>query len=456
MRRWTLSPALFWWATVGLSIHLLGGLGVSRETTQILLASVGLAHAVVGFWTDGRQRLTAPCIYFFAAGLFIYFPGIYMAFHDPITRGAVSLVPALTFSFFAQLLMYYVFWKPRDAGTADVLPSANRSVTTWGIWWGLILVAIGTGLSIANIGDVALVNGAAFTGVALLAVSSLRRSKRVTLFAYAIIGATFYAYMTYVFSGFGRLELGGLALCIAMAAAHRWRGRAVKAALLLGIGPGLVYLAESRAAFTATLNPNQAATVNGLESVISPMARFGQLIDLEALGSIAHTYGMSFFSTLVVLVPRQVWPDKPIGFGAELAAFFRPDLAGTGHSELALFSGEWLFAFGFFGLAVMVPVVGYLVRWIDVAMVRAQGIELNDRRSLLAIVAITIIGASIVDLMWGGSFTYMARVAPRLLILFVLFAVFAWEPKAREVRPTMPSPAYRHIIRQRQTERAKV
>lgn len=434
------SSAVFWWAAAGASVQLLAGAGAAPADTQLWLSSLGLLHSAMGFWSDGRQRITAPGIYFFAAGLFIYFPGIYLIGHDPISHGAVSVLPALTFCYFAQLFMYYVVWRPRDAGVPDARVCAEGSVTAWGMWVGLLVAGAGIALSVAGFGNEALVNGTAFSGVVLMAVSLLRREKKLSTLGYLLIGAAFVAYLQYVFSGFGRLQLGALALCVVMTAAHRWRGRAVKVALLVGIGPGLMYLAQSRVAFTATLNPAQRQSVNGLESVLSPLVRFAQLWELDAAGQLAHTWGASFFSSLVVLVPRQLWPDKPIGFGAELAHLFRPDLDGTGYSEAALLHGEVLCAFGVFGLVAMVPVFAWFVGWLDRRMVAAFSIELHDRWDLFLVVAVTVAGASIVDLFWGGTFTYMSRVAPRLLVLFVVFLAFGWMSKKRSVEP-LPFPA---------------
>ena len=190
-----------------------------------------------------------------------------------------------------------------------------------------------------------------------------------------------------------------------------------------------MYLAESRVQFTASLNPDQSPNVTGLESIVSPLAQFANLISLEIDGLLSHSYGGTFFSSAVAMVPRQIWPDKPVGFGAVLGHLFRPELDGSGYSDAALFHGEWIFNFGFVGLVAMVPVVAYLVNWLDRAMISAQSVEVAERRDLLAIAVVTIMGASIVDLLWGGSFTYVERVAPRLLGILLIFLLFAWRRK---------------------------
>ncbi|KAB7743333.1 hypothetical protein GA707_14645 [Nostocoides sp. F2B08] len=435
-----ISPAILAWAAIGVFALLLGGYGLSEPTVQGILASAGLAHSVAGFWSDGRQRISAPSIYFFASGLFIFFPGIYLAGHDPTIFGfgEASLVPVLAFCYFSQLLMHYLFWSPRKAAVVAVESATNRSVARWGIWMGLLLVSLGVGLSITGRGENPLVNAASYSGVALVAVASLRGEKRVSLFGYALIGAAFLAYMQFLFTGFGRLGLGSLALCIAMAGAHRWRGHFVKGAILIGITPALLYFARSRVEFTATLNPAQSDNVNGLESVLSPLVRFAQLLEMVQAGDVQLTYFKSFYATAVIFVPRRFWPEKPVGLGAELAQLFRPELQGTGHSELALFHGEWLLALGIAGLVVMVPAVALLVRWMDSVLIRSASIPMLSHTDLLKIVAIIIASASIVDLVWGGTFTYIARVAARLLILVVLYALVWHHDKDMKSGPAPP------------------
>ena len=64
-------------------------------------------------------------------------------------------------------------------------------------------------------------------------------------------------------------------------------------------------------------------------------------------------------------VPRAVWPSKPVGFGAALTAFLEPSETVHNLNLAALSSGEWYFDFGWPGLFLMVLVLGWLVRWLD-------------------------------------------------------------------------------------------
>lgn len=435
------SLMLIAWSVIGVSANALGAFAPSLGGAAPALAAAGLLHCTIGFWHDGGRRITVPGIYFFAAGLFIYFPALSLAFHEASFRhGPAATVTALNVCYFAQVLMYSVAWEPREGATDELVQVSTSSRTaSWGTWWSVALVTLGTiasafgtmkSLGGTGEGVFNLANGAAFSGVVLLSVSLFGGARRVSPLGYAAVAASFFAYVTFVFTGFGRLQIGALGLAIAVILAPHWRGRRLKAAVLLAIAPTLAYLALSRVEFTGGLNPNQAADVTGLESVISPFERFAELLHMASQGSISYTYGQSFFASLVALVPRSLWPGKPVGFGAELATLFDPWLVGVGHSELALLFGEWLFAFGPLGLVAMVPVTGYVLKKLDRVLLLAQSRGLNDRRDLLAVSTGVVLCSSVVDLLWGGTFTYVARVGPRLVVILALFMLTVWkEPR---------------------------
>ncbi|MFC9335687.1 hypothetical protein [Arthrobacter sp. NPDC057009] len=443
MRR-KVSPALALWLVLIALVNLLSGFGMDWQTVQFTLGALGILFCASGFWADGKQRITAPGIALFTAGLFIFFPGCALLFDKGLGLSDVSLVPALNIAFVTHLLWYYLAWKPRPQ-TEVVVQPVDPKVAQWGMWMGLLMLGSAVAASQTSLAANPFVEGAAYLGIVLFALSALRREKKI-VFVYVVIGLAFLAYMEFIFSGFGRIKLGSLALALALLASHRWGKRAVKAGLLVGIVPGLAYLAASRAEFTATLNPNQADNVTGLGSVIGPAARFAQLLDMNTAGELTYTWGQTFFSSLVSMVPREVWPTKPVGFGAELADLFRPDLAGSGHSELALFYGEWVYGFGVLGLVLMVPVYGWFVNRLDGLLVNRQPTAVSTISGLLMLATVTILGASIVDLLWGGTFTYASRVGPRLIIIAALWAAFGWSlPKAKPL--PVPPRGRQYLVR---------
>ncbi len=333
---------------------------------------------------------------------------------------SASLV-ATNIAFWVQLVLVHLFWEPRPAKSTPVTFTDDNRIVRRGASIAVVLIATGFWAVRSFPSDTAGIFGTAavFVGIVLLAVSLFLRSGRVGFASYILVGVAFMLFAVFLSGGFGRLILGSLGIAVVIAAAPRWRGLP-KIGLLAGLAPVLVYLAADRVQFTAGLNPNQSSSVTGFESVISPFVRFSQTLLLETTNDIPHSWGSSFFTALVALVPRQLWPEKPVGFGAEVAMFFSPGLAGTGHSELVLFYGEWVWAFGFLGLFAMVPAIGWIVRSLDTAMINALAPQRVTVRSLLIATMTVILVASIVDLFWGGAFTYTARVGPRVLVIGLL------------------------------------
>jgi hypothetical protein len=200
-----------------------------------------------------------------------------------------------------------------------------------------------------------------------------------------------------------------------------------KSTVLIGAAPVLLALAKLRDAG----GPRPGTTVhgNGLESVVSPLQSFASLLDHNNLGMLPYGWGHTFWAALVALVPSSVWSGKPVGFGAELVPILNPELVGTGQSDAALFAGEWLFNFGLPGLLLMVPAAGLAIRGLDHVLARSMSLPIDSRRAVVRYSAAVVAAAGLIDLMWVGSFTYVARTGSRLLILAAVFVILAWRTK---------------------------
>jgi hypothetical protein len=422
------SPFIFAWMFIGVGLNLLGS-----DAAAAGISIAGIAHSAMGFIVHGRRRISAPGVYMLGTGLFGFFSGLYLII-DPIFGVLPHLLAAVNILYFGQILTYYLVWKPTDRIAPPVSREVDPRTVAWGQWMGFLLMAGSIGVNILGIED-PMLDAAAFTGIILFAVAAFRGPGRKALLAYIVTGLGVVGYSTYVFHGYGRLTLGALGVAVVATFAHRWRGGLMKIAVVIVLGPALMALAQNRADLSASLNA--ASSENGLESVVGPMYRFSQLISLDAVGDLAYTWGSSFVTSALALVPRQLWPGKPIGFGAELAMFFSPELAGTGHSDAALFAGEWLFNFSLVGVLASIPLVGWAVNWLDRKWISVSAAPLVERRELVAAVALTILGAGLLDLIWGGSFTYAAREGTRLVIALAVFVVFAWR-KREPMRVSLP------------------
>lgn len=416
------------WILLGLFANLPWAVG-RDDVTQVAVGALGLIHSIVYFWRDGGQRITAPGIFLVSTGLFAFFPAVYMNYYDGLSHGPIDYVTAVNLVYWWQVAVFHFVWEPRRSADARVVSDADDGIARWGMGFGFVLFLLGVvGSTLEFMISVGLDDGASCAGLVLFAVSAFRRQRRASWLSYAIVLLGFFVYVEFVFAGFGRLQIGALGLALAMAMAHRWHGRTVKTAMIAAFPPVLLYLAASRVQFTAGINPGQSDAVNGLESVVGPFMRFAELVQLDRLGDVMYTWGHSFFAAAVAFVPRALWPDKPEGFGRELAMFFSPHLAGTGHSEAALFFGEWLFAFGLGGIAAMAGAVSVVVLWLDRSLIYMNSIHVERRGDLLRISALMLLSASLTDLVWGGAFSYVTRVGPRLMSL-ALVIPFTWRSR---------------------------
>lgn len=426
--RTRVDPSVLAWVLAALLANVPALVGGATEVAQVAVAVVGIAHCVTFFWRDGGARISVPGVYFFAAGLFVFFPGLYVTLNGAdLLHGPMALLPALDFWLAAQLVMHHLVWEGRAAAPEVAERPTSPAVLRWGRACGLVLAAVGTVVSYLRLGDPTVVSGVAFTGVVLLATATFARPGRVSPLGYLLVAGAAAAYVAFVFTGFGRLQLGALGLALAVVVAPRWPGRTVKAALLLGTVPVLLALARARVAFAEqVMGAAVAAQDTGLESVYAPFVRFSELWYMHTTRGLDLTYLHTFWAAAVAMVPRELWPGKPVGFGAELAEIFRPDLAGSGHSELALLSGEMVFAGGFLGLALLPLLLAWVVQRLDRLLAGPTAAAADTRARLLRTVTVVILSASVADLVWGGTFAYASRVGPRLLVVLLLFVVFAW------------------------------
>lgn len=405
--------------------------GVSGETL-VALAALGLAHSIRAFWNIGGNSITASGVYMIASGVFGYFPALYTHFgydlYDVSNGFAILIVLSIS-----QVLMHHLIWHPRHGQRKPVATEApDYAATSFGFGSGAFLLVAGVVVGrVFELGSTSVAGAVAFTGVLLVAVSIAQAGRRPGPMQILVVIAAFALYVETMFSGGGRLVLGGLAIALALVFSQRAHTRLVKLGTLVALPLGLLALAANR----STLIANTRGTAEtGLESVISPYARLGQLIEMAQNGDVPLAFGKTILATLLIFVPRSVWPDKPVGFGAELGDLFRPDLIGTGFSEAALFTGEWVFNLGVAGMVIMVPFTAWAIGWADQWQHRSQARQVRTRHDLFVRASTVLISAGVLDLFWGGTFLFAARGGQRLVILLVIYALFAWHSRLSEQR----------------------
>jgi hypothetical protein len=403
---------------------------------------LSLATAVFGttvFIRHGGRTFTATGIYYLAVALFGGIAGLLTALYSRYTIDSATLA-ASTLLYLTSVLTYYLFLNGESTRSNARNRSRSRHldkpVTLARPWLGPGALIVAFYLSFTNLPIGPLAKELAYCGVLLTAATLLsgrgrsavvRKPSYMFLTAGALLG-----YVARFFSGYGRLNLATIALALTMLYTLARSSRHIKGRLLVAILPFLLIAGaigatrttfstgDERSTYGVGGSGDVLATGSGLEGVMSPLARLSDLIRLDRsrgplASEIGDANGETFLVALIPWLPRSWWPDKPYGFGRELAILLTPydDL----HSEAALTHGEWYYNFGYLGFILMVPLHGVALSWLDRLMLSqtARGRRSSNIpvRSLVPVV----LAAGLADYVWMGAFTYMSRAGLRAAIL---------------------------------------
>lgn len=274
----------------------------------------------------------------------------------------------------------------------------------------------------ATLGPIA--TGAGLGGVLMITLSAASKRRRLRWYGDALTVAIAFLvpvlWMELVFVGGGRLTLAGLAIASFVGWNLIRPHRMQKALVILSIPVFLAFAGLNRAD-DGTSTGSVVAKGDGLGSVYSPLQTWARIIepkpDNEA-AKLGPRYGETFFNSLVLPIPRAIWEDKPIGFGAELTAVLEPQLAHTTHSMAALTQGEWYANFGYLGLVIMIPITGWFLAMLDRTHYRLVQSQLGTTSAWWAAVALLCMCASLGDLYWVGTFTYFSRGGIAALVIW--------------------------------------
>lgn len=399
----------------------------------LLLGSINLLLGCLVFLKHGGRRLTAVGIYYLAVGLFgglavLLLAGI-DANSDP--RTLLDVAAAISLSNVLTWLMVRRFG-PTPVST---VPTWAPHVAGYCLRVGVVLIVAGISFEMAPPALRTLGRGFAAGGVSALAIAAaatpIRGTRARWVATWAAVCLGLLAYQHYVFSGFGRLLIVGLLAVMVLAFNAARPAHWHKAAVLIALIPGLTIGGLSRIDL-ADGEPTGISKIlverQGLGSVYSPSDTLGELVQNDRLGvsaTMPRRYGLTLLESAVFWVPREVWAAKPNGFGAQLTQELRPELVASGHSMAALSHGEWYANFGWWGVLVLMPIAtAVALRRMDRSVTRivlsGRTLAIDDAMRLA--VWLTIIGG-LFTYVWGGTFTYFARVVTASMPLFVLSVI---------------------------------
>lgn len=415
----------------------LGGLAMLTESTDPLVgtgiaqfgvASLATVYGLLVFWRHGGRQVTAAGLYSLASAVFVGLAGLYWWAEQgsAVPRG---LYLATAIGYFANLAMHRLFW--HDPRPPQQPPPAALEPVRWAILAGGLVAggALAMHLGGLSVGSILLseliFGGMVVVMVAVLVHPATRVGRGVGPLRLALVGLVVALYATTVFTGYGRLLLVSLGLAAAVPACVRLPGHTVKAMLLAAIGPALVVLTHAREQFGLA---TYGAELDGSGSVTLPLADFGRLIALHQHGLLDLGHGSTLLVSAIFFVPRAIWPDKPLGFGAELTRILDPQLVAIDQSLAAHLGGEWLYDFGYLGIPAMILVMGWAIGRLDRFAAARMHRPLTDRRAVLVLAAVVILLAGIPDLEWAGTYTYWSRTASRLVVPLALLLLSGRRP----------------------------
>jgi hypothetical protein len=430
------------WLSLGVAVLTLHSL-MPEPTVHVGILGFSILAILFGlwvFWRHGDDRISTVGVYAFCFALFVGFAGLYHATSTSQEAMSAWLLRALAWCYFLQVVTWKLFWA--DEPTADPIraPASNPEATRWAVRLGVAL--LGGSVLVAGLteteGVQLIANAAAFCGIVFVGVGLVRgRSGHRWASRGSLVAVAFGVYVLFLFDGFGRIVLGSLGFAFFIVLSHRFGGKLTKAVLLAGAFPVIMMLAYMRVQIVRSSRPE--LDENGLESVVWPVQRFAQLLEYEQAGVLPFGGGHTFWAALFALVPRAFWPEKPVGFGADLVPILRPELVGSGHSEAALFFGEWIYNFGAVGLLLMVPTTGILLGALDRLLVGASQSPLGDRPAIVRYAMAVVAAAGVIDILWGGAFAYMTRTGSRIAILLVIWTAAAAGARIVAGRTAAPS-----------------
>lgn len=443
-------PALL---AVGIS-----GPGVGYHRGMLLIGIAGVVFGVAVFWSHGGGQITAAGVYALASAAFVGAAALSWAHRDGAGLPDYMFHAALL-AYATNLAMYFLFWR-RQGAPANYPPIERRDERAWASTTviGALWLAMAVGMWATLPATRQLYDALGFAGVLAIALGvAARPGRRMGPSSLLLLGGAFVLYATTVFWGYGRLQMVALACACALVVCRRFDGRRVKTAILAGAVPFLMLLAHQRHAMVREAHGEAAASRGGPDSWETPMEVFGRL--LEGGTPLRHGHGSSFFATFVIPIPRVLWEDKPVQFGAALVDIFDPSARSYQQSYAALAHGEWYYNFGLAGMVAMVFGVGLAIRWLDRRLAASLRRPLVARTALLQLMTLGLVAtivAGTADLAWNGSSTFLARGMFRGLLFGGYVAVLALGGRAGRVNGVVadPSPTPRSIPAQQSRGRA--
>lgn len=410
-------------------------------------AVIVFAFAVWGYLRQGGHLVNASALFCYATALFIAFPAAYAGIFGSAraeTVGAGWLLICLTLGVATMAAVLIV--SPDATGTStrpsnapmpqDRLTSIRQPLVSpaTGLRLGGVLMGVGLVLTPFDAASwlrlPQSLSGLSILVLTLALSESSSGAQRLLLLGGVL--ATSALYYQYMFGSFGRLVLGSIVCAMAVIYSVRRVSYLPKVVLLAGTAPALIYLAQQRLAFVKETWNYQAPSGEGIASVTGPFVSCAQIAAAYWDGLISPTFGSTLWATSVFWVPRNLWPGKPVGFGAEIVYITQPgNLDVPEFSDAATIVGELIWNLGLLFIVGGIALLALAIRWLDRQVIAISGPDGAQTATPVRILALAVVLGGIVNLVWGGVFTFTTRAAGMLVVLGLFHLMWSRPRRAR-------------------------
>ncbi len=406
------------WLLLGV-LSLIGCIWFELSTPIALKMFSGLilAFGVMGFLHHGGPQITAAGLFTAATGMFVGYAGL--RWTALLERDVpTEMLTATIVVYFIIVFMYCsMWWNTRELKSVYKVP---EPLARWSFWLGFCLTSLSLVAYVGTPKDLRLLSaGSAQFGLLLMAIgvpggSWVRQLLRPRVL---LIAALFLGYVMWIFTGMGRLTVVVLAASVAILVSDRQETRSLKYGAIAAAPVMSVLLTMVRS--SRVYETAYVLSAQGPDSEISGLQVFGQLISLG--DSLQFGVGETFLATALVVIPRELWADKPFGFGFELTLLLLPENAPAGHSMVATVFGEYYYNFGWWGMPALIVTLGFAVRLLDRLRARQVVSVIQTRAGLLAYAFYACVSAGMINLVWSGTHTFVSRLIGPAAIFGILY-----------------------------------
>ncbi|WP_283642101.1 O-antigen polymerase [Croceibacter atlanticus] len=236
---------------------------------------------------------------------------------------------------------------------------------------------------------------------------------------FIILGTSLFLFFAiFLWSGFGRLILFQF-VSISLFFYTCVFGNLKKIKLLFFVSiPLMIAVGGMLRSDTATIS-STIQEGEGAGSVFSTYRESERVIRDINRNKIIQLNGESYVAAFLFFIPRDLWSNKPIGFGKQLVEWYQPWLFETGHSLAGTFIAEAYANFGVLGI-LFSPFLIFIIISVILRSLNKDTYILTYKDLCNSLIAICYL-CLLPEFIWGGAQTYLIRSTVAALLIFLFF-----------------------------------